>query len=190
MVLAALVTSITTTWVRYRSFTLYTARKLTTEKNSKLYTNVLVIVLVIIGVSGLIEYIYQTNPLQSIYDNETPTWIEGTYHEGYRIKTIIGHPLDNALVFLFSMMLVQANVKNLYMRYPLLILFMMDILVTGSRSIFILSFLILIYNDSIKENGWAFIKRYLLFLTPVIILIIGLVFSPLGQTFLNRSQWS
>ena len=74
------------------------------------------------------------------------------------------------------------------MRYPLLILFMMDILVTGSRSIFILSFLILIYNDSIKENGWAFIKRYLLFLTPVIILIIGLVFSPLGQTFLKSKS--
>ncbi|BBH22989.1 hypothetical protein Back11_43340 [Paenibacillus baekrokdamisoli] len=156
------------------------------RKKLNLYTNVILIVLVIIGVSGLIEYIYQTNPLQSIYDNETPTWIEGTYHEGYRIKTIIGHPLDNALVFLFSMIMVQVNVKNLYLKYPLLILFMLDILVSGSRSIFVLSFLVLIYNDSIKENGWGFIKKYLLFLTPVILLIVGLIFSPLGQTFLNR----
>ena len=50
-------------------------------KKLKLYTNVLVIVLVIIVCLWVNRVVYQTNPLQSIYDNETPTWIKGTYHE-------------------------------------------------------------------------------------------------------------
>ncbi|WP_192896625.1 hypothetical protein [Cohnella sp. AR92] len=152
----------------------------------RLFTNVLIVVMVLMGIWGVVEYINQATPLQTIYDTETPTWIEGSYHEGYRIKTSIGHPLDNAIMFLFAMILVQTNIRNAYLKYGILLLFMVDLLASGSRSIFLLSFFVLLYNNSIKETGWAFFKKYLYFLVPAVLLVLGMLFSPLGQTIINR----
>ncbi|AEI39539.1 hypothetical protein [Paenibacillus mucilaginosus] len=147
---------------------------------------VLVWIAAIIGIIGILEYMVESNPMQNIYDEETPTWLDSTFRDGYRIKTIIGHPLDNGLFFLFSMMIVQLNIQNAKIKYPLLLLFAVDLLLTGSRSFFLISFLVFFYSKDMFSGGLKSLKQSSLAL--VLSAVIGLVTlaTPLGTTFLNR----
>ncbi|GFN32768.1 hypothetical protein [Paenibacillus xylaniclasticus] len=141
---------------------------------------------VLIGLFGILEYIMQANFLEDVYKQANVAWYDATSVEGYRIKTIIGHPLLNALYFLFAMILVQLRVRGLKLKYGLMLLFMVDILLTGSRSIFIFSFLIIMYNADTFRGGWIKIKQNMIRFALIGAVFLVTFLTSLGSTFLNR----
>lgn len=141
---------------------------------------------VLIGLLGIFEYITEVNIFQSLYEVNEPSWLDSTTRDGYRIKTIIGHPLDNAIFFLFSMIIVQMRIENIKLKYALLLFFAIDILLTGSRSIFIISFMVLLYNKQVFRGGWKTAKQYLITIGVIGIAVLVTFNTPLGATFLNR----
>ncbi|PFZ34343.1 hypothetical protein [Bacillus wiedmannii] len=141
---------------------------------------------VLIGFLGVLEYVTKTNIFQQFYSANNVTWLESTYREGYRIKTIIGHPLDNALFFLFSMIIVQMRVKDNRIKYTLLLLFVIDILLTGSRSIFVISFLVLVYNEQSLKDGLKKIKQYFITLCIIGVTFLVTLSTSLGSTLMSR----
>ncbi|MGG0729893.1 hypothetical protein [Bacillus paramycoides] len=142
---------------------------------------------VLIGLLGVFEYFTKINIFQQLYSANNATWLESTYREGYRIKTIIGHPLDNAIFFLFSMIIVQMRVKdNNKVKYTLLLLFVIDILLTGSRSIFVISFLVLLYNEQGFKDGLKKIKQYFITLCIIGVTFLVTLSTSLGSTLMSR----
>ena len=79
----------------------YCKRQINTKKVNKAI-DVMIWCSVLIGLLGVFEYFTKTNIFQNLYSANNATWLDSTYREGYRIKTIIGHPLDNAVFFLFQ----------------------------------------------------------------------------------------
>ncbi|MDG4658488.1 hypothetical protein P6P90_16445 [Ectobacillus antri] len=141
---------------------------------------------VLIGLLGILEYITASNIFQGFYEVNHPTWLESISRDGYRIKTIIGHPLDNAIFFLFSMIIVQMKINNTKLKYALLLLFIVDILLTGSRSVFLVAFMVILYNERIFKVGWKTAKHYIITIVIIAIAVLVTFNTPLGSTFLNR----
>lgn len=163
---------------------LYCSKKIDLEKINKAVL-VMISFSVIIGIMGIIEYITKFNIFDSVYSSNS-TWLPSTAVGGYRIKTIIGHPLNNAIFFLFSMILVQMNIKDIKLKYTILFLFTVDTLLTGSRSIFLISFIVLFYNRHAFNGGWKTAKQYLITLSVLGITVLLTLNTSLGSTFLNR----
>ncbi|MFC9417763.1 hypothetical protein ACIG6B_14975 [Bacillus mobilis] len=148
--------------------------------------NIMIGCSVLIGLLGVFEYFTEMNIFQQLYSANNTTWLESTYREGYRIKTIIGHPLDNAIFFLFSMIIVQMRIKNNKVKYTLLLLFIIDILLTGSRSIFVISFLVLLYNEQSFKNGLKKVKQYFITLCIIGVTFLVTLSTSLGSTLMSR----
>ncbi|WP_242236342.1 hypothetical protein [Bacillus cereus group sp. BfR-BA-01316] len=167
-------------------FLFFYCKKQVNIKKVNKAVNVMICCSVLIGLLGIFEYFTEINIFQELYSTSNATWLESTYREGYRIKTIIGHPLDNAVFFLFSMIIVQMRVKDNKLKYTLLLLFVIDILLTGSRSIFVISFMVLLYNGQSFKDGSKKIKQY--FIT---VCVMGIAFlltfnTSLGSTLMSR----
>jgi hypothetical protein len=141
---------------------------------------------VALGLFGIIEYLMQANPLEGLYREGNIAWYDASSREGYRIKTIIGHPLSNALYFLFAMMLVQLRVKGLKFKYGLMLLFMIDILLTGSRSMFAFAFLVILYNADSFKGDWMKVRQNLIRVVLIGAVLIVTFTTSLGSTFLSR----
>ncbi|OCA87890.1 hypothetical protein A8F94_08640 [Bacillus sp. FJAT-27225] len=140
----------------------------------------------LIGVLGIFEFLVQYNIFQGLYKNQG-SWFASQFVEGYRIKTIIGHPLNNAIFFLFSMILVQISIRKVKLKFILLLLFTIDILLTGSRSIFIISFIVLLYNEKVFTGGWKTAKNFFFTITVLVTTVLITLNTPLGSTFINRA---
>ncbi|PGN77018.1 hypothetical protein [Bacillus cereus] len=163
----------------------YCKRQINTKKVNKAI-DVMIWCSVLIGLLGVFEYFTKTNVFQNLYSANNATWLDSTYREGYRIKTIIGHPLDNAVFFLFSMIIVQMRVKDNRTKYTLLLLFIIDILLTGSRSIFAIAFLVLIYNEQGLKNSLNKIKQYFITLCIIGVTCLVTLSTSLGSTLMSR----
>jgi hypothetical protein len=153
-------------------------------KNTRLkrVINSFIVVSFFIATYGIIEYVTKYNFFSDVYSSAD--WYMSQGSDGYRIFTTIGHPLNNAFTFLSAMVVVNLFIKKTSLKNFLLIYFSITILATGSRSMFLLSILLIIFNFNkfqIKNIG-----KDLIFKIIALISVAVLVFSPLGNTFLQR----
>ncbi|WP_242216861.1 hypothetical protein [Bacillus cereus group sp. BfR-BA-01380] len=163
----------------------YCNRKINLKKVNKA-VEIMICFSVLIGLLGICEYLTGVNIFQNLYNENHPAWLYSTIRDGYRIKTIIGHPLDNAIFFLFSMIIVQMKIENTKLKYAFLLLFIIDILLTGSRSIFVIAFMVLLYNKQVFKGGWKNAKQYLITISVIGIAVFLTFNTSLGSTFINR----
>lgn len=84
------------------------------------------------------------------------------------------------------MIIVQMRVKDNRTKYALLLLFVIDILLTGSRSIFVISFLVLVYNEHSLKDGLKKIKQYSITLCTIGVTILVTLNTSLGSTLMSR----
>lgn len=84
------------------------------------------------------------------------------------------------------MIIVQMRVKDNRTKYTLLLLFIIDILLTGSRSIFAIAFLVLIYNEQGLKNGLNKIKQYFITLCIIGVTCLVTLSTSLGSTLMSR----
>lgn len=131
---------------------------------------------------GLVEYITKFNLFVDFYENSG--WYTSQISDGYRIFTTIGHPLNNAFTFLTSMAAVNLYIKKTSLKNFLLIYFSITILATGSRSMFALAVLLIIFSHS--SNIKKKFSKDIIFKGISLGVVLMLVFSPIGNTFLNR----
>lgn len=164
-------------------FTYYYAIRESIDK--KRFYNVIkafLIVAAFVAFYGIIEYLLKFNIFSYFYSDSG--WYGPQVTVTYRILTTIGNPLTNAFTFLTCMVVVNLFIKNTALKNFLLILFSLSILATGSRSMFLMAILLMIFNYK-KVNGKGLGKEIILKAISIITICI-LVFSPLGNTFLER----
>jgi hypothetical protein len=148
----------------------------------KTVINSFIVVSFFIATYGIIEYVTKYNFFSDVYSSAD--WYMSQGSDGYRIFTTIGHPLNNAFTFLSVMVIVNLFIKKTSLKNFLLIYFSITILATGSRSIFLLSILLIIFNfNKVQMKN---IGKDLIFKIIALISVAVLVFSPLGNTFLER----
>lgn len=151
----------------------------------KRFMKFIIVIGVIAGLFGMFEYIMQSNFLNTIYFN-TSTWYESTFENGYRIKTFIGHPLNNAMLFLFMMILTSIVEKKLFRKNILLLFFLIAIVLTGSRSFAAVGVLVIVFDSGqrfVENKSWReYAVRFLLTGSCALVIF----FTPLGSTLTTR----
>lgn len=134
-----------------------------------------------IGIFGLAEYFLQWNPLRNVY--RMYGWNYQQQVGQYRILTILGHPLDNASYFLSAMAAVSLCVGDRRLKYLALLFFTAAILITGSRSMFALAILMMLFSNN---RGCRLEIRELAPKIAAVALVLALFYTPLGNTIVNR----
>lgn len=146
-----------------------------------------IFVILLLAFFGLFEYIFRYNFIYGhIYSNIHDSWYLKFIDSGYRITTTIGHPLKNSVYFLFALPISLFLYKK---PFNLLVAFVLSlaILVTGSRSGFILGVIvILLCNMDITLNIFKLYKTLFIFIFIILLFYFVLFYSPLGQTLLPR----
>jgi hypothetical protein len=139
---------------------------------------------VFLSLIGNIEYCCMDNPIDFIYSKAN--WITDDRGEGYRIKTLLGNPLVNASFFLFLTIVTQIYINNIF-KYFLMILFLISIVMTGSRSFMIFGFISIIYNENIfrtfKNKQYNYIYASII---TIICICFFIVCTPIGRTIITR----
>lgn len=96
-------------------------------------------VILALALYGITEYFFAYNILYDrVYAVSSPHWYDGLFTGGYRITTTIGHPLTNAVYFLFAVPLALSIVKKPF-NFLATALLCGAIFATGSRVASILS---------------------------------------------------
>ena len=127
------------------------------------------------------------NPLYGqAYIDSGNIWYKTISLTGFRVCTTIGHPLKNAVYFLFALPYVMTKVSKPY-NIALTLVFFLAILSTGSRAAFVISILSIIsmyYN--FQMNTVKKIKTTIALFVLVTICSIIVIYSPAGNTLKNR----
>ncbi|WP_214835580.1 O-antigen ligase family protein [Exiguobacterium sp. s36] len=149
--------------------------------------NIYIIISVLIVVYAICEYLFKSNVFEVGFKNSGALWFDSVSREGYRVKTIIGHPLDNAAVFIFTMIVIHMNIRKETYKYILLLIMLIGIFLTGSRAALLIAILVMIYNEKssniidvkkIKSLGVSFFS--------LMIATVVLFTTSFGNTLLNR----
>lgn len=146
------------------------------------------IIIPILAVYGILEYILGFNPAyDNLYSKPGMDWYLGDLSDSYRIKTLIGHPLKNALYFLFLVPISMQVLKKPF-NFVVIAVLIFAILATGSRSAFLLCVLAIVF----WHTKVRFLKIYEVFKKILIMSIIGFIiylalfYSNIGQNLLRR----
>ena len=143
--------------------------------------------IVLIALYGLFEYLYGLNFLYNqFYSKSTYAWYHRFLSRGYRITTFIGHPLKNALYFLFAVP-VAVFIYRKPLNFISSAILILAVFVTGSRIAFLLAIsVILVCYLSIRFNIYEYYKSILITIAVLSITYLILYHSVLGTTLLRR----
>jgi len=171
-------------------FTLFLFLLTVNPKKLSKYLKIFILSILFISSYALIEYMFKENFLyHSLYIHSNTSWYLGFTGNLYRTTTSLGHPLTNAVFFLFVIPLTKHISKKTTFYLISSSILILAIFSTGSRSASLICLIaFMLCHMRVRTNFHVDFKNIFIFFVLILFFLILLFYAPFGNTIKMRFQ--
>ena len=153
-------------------------------KKLRFYVRIFLAIVFICIFLGAIEFAFKYNPFDSFFNELHTTRVVSNVDE-YRINVLQGN-IPLSMLFLLGGIWTHMLVKNTFQKYVMLSLITIGVLMTGTRTFFIMMLLLFFYNADYSGDIKQLLRRLFIPMVVVVIVLAALMFTPIGGTIIQR----